>query len=1080
VLPSEGVGTVVVSASDLSALEISGASEKVTLTDTLPAGLEVLENSGGQPEITGVAGAFHRGGPVECSSAMVAGAAVVSCGFEGTLQPYELIEVRIRVRVGAGAVSGAPNRMSVSGGGAASLSVSQPVAIGSAATAFGVEQFEFTPETADGSPATQAGAHPFQLTTTVFLDSGAETEANGPVPPPALVKDLRLKLPPGLVANPTAFPECTAAQFGTARAGVGGCSTDSQIGVARVTFYDNTVGTEAVAAPLFNLVPGRGEPARFGFYAYIFPVVLDTSVRTGGDYGITVTTHNATEEPVLLAAQVTVWGDPGDPRHDDARGSDCLGIGRRPGACTSPEDSVDAPFLTMPTTCGNPLSEPLESSLSVDSWADPSLQTAPAVYRWHDSSGTPLALDGCDKLDFEPSVGVVPDLREASSPSGLSVDQHIPQEASVDPNLDSVAQSDVKDVTATLPEGVVLNPAGADGLEACSEGQVGFTGVERGGVERDLFTAGLPEPFCPDASKIGTVRIKTPILPNPLEGAIYLAAQDANPFSSLIAMYLVAEDPVSGVLLKVPGSVSLSPQTGRITATFEDIPQAPFEEAELHFFGGERAPLATPAHCGSYTTNLLFTPWSGGAPVNATSTFDVTSGPNGGPCPGAVLPFAPTLTAGTTSNQAGGFSPFTMTMSREDGQQSLKSVSLRMPPGLLGTLTGIPLCGESEADAGTCGAGSLVGETTISVGLGGDPFSVTGGKVYLTGPYEGAPFGLSIVNPAKAGPFDLENTSTNHPPCDCIVVRAKLELDRTTAAVIVTSDSSGPYAIPPSIEGIPLEIKHVNVTIDRAGGFTFNPTSCDPLQLTGTLGSIEGATASLAVPFQATNCAALKFTPKFTVSTSGKTSKANGAGLTVKVTRPSGPGSDQANFAKVKVDLPKQLPSRLTTLQKACTAAQFEANPAGCPAASVVGHVKVLTPLLPVPVEGPAYFVSHGGEAFPSLIFVLQGYGVTIDVVSSTFISKSGITSATLKAVPDVPFTSFELTFPEGPHSALAANLPTKAHGSFCGQKLTMPTAFVAQNGDEVHQSTAVGVIGCKSVKKTKKGHHEAKKRKHS
>jgi hypothetical protein len=296
-----------------------------------------------------------------------------------------------------------------------------------------------------------------------------------------------------------------------------------------------------------------------------------------------------------------------------------------------------------------------------------------------------------------------------------------------------------------------------------------------------------------------------------------------------------------------------------------------------------------------------------------------------------------------------------------------------------------------------------------------------------------------------------------------VVVRAKLAVDPHTAAVTVTSDQSGPYAIPPSIDGIPLQIKHVNVTIDRPGGFTFNPTNCDPSAITGTLSSIEGASSTLAVPFQATNCAVLKFAPKFAVSTSGKTSKANGASLTVKLTYPNAPQGTQANIAKVKVDLPKQLPSRLTTLQKACTNAQFEANPAGCPAASIVGHAKAITPILPVALQGPAYFVSHGGEAFPSLIIVLQGYGVTVDLIGTTFISKAGITSSTFKTVPDVPVGTFELNLPQNKYSALAAN------GNLCKSKLTMPTAFTAQNGTEIHKSTKIAVTGCPRTKKTTK-----------
>jgi hypothetical protein len=405
------------------------------------------------------------------------------------------------------------------------------------------------------------------------------------------------------------------------------------------------------------------------------------------------------------------------------------------------------------------------------------------------------------------------------------------------------------------------------------------------------------------------------------------------------------------------------------------------------------------------------------------------------------------------------------------------------------------------------------------VGVGGEPFTVSGGKFFITGPYNGtggctvgtsgcAPFGITFEVPAKAGPFDFAKTQHNHPPCDCVLVRGKIEVNPITAALTVTSDPPGtPDAIPTSLEGIPLEIQHVNAITTR-GEFQFNPTNCSKMEVTGTIHSSEGGTDTIGVPFQVTNCAALKFTPKFTVSTSGKTSKADGADLVTKVTEPSEPFGSQANISKVKVELPLQLPSRLTTLQKACTAAQFESNPAGCPPASFIGHAVVHTPLIPVPLEGPAIFVSHGNESFPSLTMVLQGYGVTIDLVGATFISKSGITSTTFKTVPDQPFSTFELTLPEGPYSALAANgnlcAPTttktvkkkvtvkvKGHRKTVTRKVTetkpvalqMPNEFVGQNGAVIKQTTTISVTGCpkavpaKKAKKKTRNHKGRKNR---
>jgi hypothetical protein len=551
-------------------------------------------------------------------------------------------------------------------------------------------------------------------------------------------------------------------------------------------------------------------------------------------------------------------------------------------------------------------------------------------------------------------------------------------------------------------------------------------------------------------------------LPNPLVGAAYVAAQTENPFGSLVALYLEVEDPVSGSLVKLAGEVKPDPVTGQLSSTFLSTPQLPFEDFKLHFFGGSRAPLGTPSTCGFYATTAVLQPWSGNPPAESSSTFGITSGPGGSPC-ASPLPFNPELAAGSVNIQAGAFTPFTTTMSRADGQQNLQGIQLHMPPGLSGLLSGVKLCGEAEANAGTCGPESLIGETTVSVGLGGNPFSVKGGRVYITGPHDGAPFGLSIVNPAKAGPYDLERGTS----CDCVVVRAKIEVEPDTAQLTITTDNSGPYKIPTIIQGIPLQIQHVNVIINREH-FTFNPTNCSKQTITGSLQSTGGASSALSVPFQVTNCAALNFAPKFSVSTSAHPSKAQGASLTARLAEPPGSMGSQANISKVKVELPLQLPSQLKTLQKACLDKVFNANPANCPPESIVGHAVVDTQLLPVPLAGPAYFVSHGGEEFPSLTMILQGYGVKIELVGSTLIRK-GITSTTFKTVPDTPFNTFELTLPQGKYAALAAYLPAGAKGSFCGQNLKMPSEFIAQNGMELHQNTAITVTGCSLTLMSKK-----------
>ena len=1014
-------GRIVLLASDLGDTSANGENTPIIISDKLPQGLKAVGISGA----AGEKGLFNAPlGYVKCELARL------SCEFAHYLPVYDSIEVTIPVVAEADVKTGEMTEASVTGGGGTNVTIKRPITVSDASTPFGVSWYEISPEEEGGALDTQAGSHPFQLTTSIFLNQ----ELNGKVAPKPVVmaKDLNFKLPPGLIGNPTPFVQCRLSQFSHEE-----CPQSSAIGVAKVFIKIFLFGEEVVlpvTASLYNLEPATGEPARFGFAAANTEVILDTAVRTGADYGVTVTVRNITELAEFLGSEVTFWGVPGDARHNKARGGTCLIAAENPNSsvtCPSFVENKPPPLLSLPTSCTGPL----QSSVEADSWEKEGEFSARA------NSEEMPALDGCNRLQFEPSITSTPDGQAGSTPTGLAVTVHVPQQVSLDG--EGLSEADVRNTTVALPEGVALNPAAADGLQACSVAQIG---LEEAGPSS-----------CPESSKVGLVKIKTPLLPNPLEGDAYLAAQDANPFGSLVALYVLAEDPVSGTRVKLAGEVVPNPVTGQLVTTFKNTPQLPFETFELHFFGGDRAPLATPSRCGAYTTTASVEPWTGGAPTDSSSTFDVISGPNGSGCANP-LPFAPLLTAGTTSIQAGGFSPFTMTMSRTDGNQNLQAIKLHMPPGLLGTLATVKLCGEPQADQGTCGPESLIGHTTVSVGVGGDPYSVTGGRVYITGPYQGAPYGLSIVNPAKAGPYDL-----GQGPCDCIVVRAKIEVDPLTAQLTITSDNSGPYKIPTMLDGIPLQIQHVNVSIDRPN-FTFNPTNCSPLAVTGNLSSSQGANANVSVPFQITNCAVLAFKPKLTARTSGKTSRKNGASLAVKLTYPAGPYD--ANIAKVKVDLPKQLPSRLTTLQKACTAATFEANPANCPPASIVGHATATTPVMPVPLTGPAYFVSHAGEEFPSLIIVLQGYGATVHLVGATYIDpKTSITSSTFKSIPDVPVGTFELTLPQGKYSALAAN------ANLCTAKLGMPTSFIGQNGAQIHTTTPIVATGCSkhAVKKSKK-----------
>ncbi len=508
----------------------------------------------------------------------------------------------------------------------------------------------------------------------------------------------------------------------------------------------------------------------------------------------------------------------------------------------------------------------------------------------------------------------------------------------------------------------------------------------------------------------------------------------------------------SGVTVKLEGSGSIGQGTGSLSATFKDNPQLPFEDLQLTLSGGPRAPLANPTVCGPARTSARLTPWSSPFTPEATpsSSFDVTGcGP---------AQFQPAVSVGTVDNQAGAFGPLTFTLTRSDSEQDLGQLTLRTPPGLLGLLSKVQPCEEPLAARGQCPAASQIGHVTVGAGAGSNPLYVPqAGKpqdpVYLTGSYHGAPFGLSIVVPAEAGPFNLGT----------VVVRSAISVDPHTSQVTVTSDP-----LPTIIDGVPLHVRTINVTIDKEG-FIFNPTNCQPLSVTGEIASAEGMSSALSSRFQAANCAVLGFHPHFKASTAGAASaKRNGASLRVSVTAAEGPPSNpsvasEANIKRVDVQLPKALPARLTTLQQACLAAQFEANPAGCPAASFVGSAVAHSPVLKSALTGPAILVSHGGAGFPDVVIVLQGEGVVLDLTGHTLITH-GITSSKFDSVPDAPISSFALNLPEGKHSALASSI-----GNLCGMHLTMPTTLEAQNGAVIKQSTKIAITGCAPVARSHK-----------
>lgn len=948
--------------------------------------------------------------------------------------------------------------------------------------------FEIAPGSFGFAPASdQAGGHANWMLSFDFAHEEDGATFND-------VRSIVNEFPTGFDASNTAVPKCTEAQLLASNpvAPLGelpDCPVASQIGqISLEIMVPGTPTPKLMTFPVYNMeVSNFGTTAEVGYRVVgLFTQISQVTVRPT-DEGLTAVTSNIPKVGEAHNIAVELWGVPAAAEHNAERGSICGINGERPPICRNefggPQEArvTAKPFLSNPTSCGS-----FEARTSAYSWEQPEdvsvagVQTAPIVE--------------CERVPFEPSLEAQPSTSSAESPTGLEVSLVTPQTWE---NPFTISTSYLKGTTVVLPEGMTANPSLAAGLGACSPEE----------YERESSSS-APGFGCPPESKIGSIKIETPLLEESIPGAVYIATPYDNPFpepkhsgGSLIALYIVAKDPQRGLLVKVAGKVTPDPVTGRLTATFEPqpgpngglgepgsqegLPQQSFSKFSLRFRAGATAPLVSPPVCGSYALQGELTPWSAPSVPRLVSSepFAIGHGTREGPCPsGGEPPFAPRVVSGTANNAAGSYSPFDLRIEREDGEQEITRFTTTLPPGLTGNLTGIPFCpdaaieaarqatGAQEEASPSCPAASEIGHTIVEAGVG-TVLVQTPGKVYLAGGYRGAPLSIVSITSAKVGPFDLGT----------VVVRFGLEINPLTAQVEVSGAHSDaiPHILPP---GIVVHVRNIHVYMDRAK-FISNPTNCEAMKITE---AISGAGAdpsnpadqqpvAVTAPFQAADCANLAFKPTLRASTSAKASRANGASLTVKLTYPKAPQGTQANIHAVKVSLPKRLPSRLSTLQKACLDRVFEANPAACPVESIVGHAKAITPILPVPLEGPAYFVSHGGAKFPELIIVLQGYGFIIDLHGETFISKTGITSSTFSAVPDEPVSSFELTLPQGQYSALAAN------GNLCKGKLLMPTTFTGQNNTQIHSNTIIHPTGCPikhHTHKKKKRHPKAHKKK--
>lgn len=895
---------------------------------------------------------------------------------------------------------------------------------------FAIESFEASPGDL------QAGGHPGALNERFRLSTAPENPWGAAFPSFAVVnaKDIVTNLPPGLIGDPLATPRCTQQELIHAT-----CSGAAQVGMLRIEGNRQQAPDVPHELPLYNMVPPMGVAGQLGA-PLPRPVNgdahVDAGLDTGSGYGIQAAALDTTAVEGLIAVDATIWGVPHDPSHDAERFCPAPGGGETTtslgGECPSDEELASdlKPFLRNPTSC----SVAHTATLKVDAWQAPG--------DFVDAASEMPQMEGCDQVPFEPGFSLAPTTTSAASPTGLHVDLHLPQPE----GATELGEADLRKAVVTLPEGIEINPAGADGLAGCSPAQIELDG-------------GKPAQ-CPDAAKVGTVEVATPLLEQPLKGGVYVATPYENPFGSLLALYIAVDDPRTGIVVKLAGQVEADPVTGQLTTSFDESPQLPFADFRLDFFEGPRAALKTPATCGTFTTSAVLTPWTApeGEDATRSSSFDVTSGPNGSACassPGEA-PNNPDLSAGTLTPQAGAYSPFVMRLTRADGSQEIEGLSVTLPPGLTGRLAGIPFCpdgdvqraatraGRAEAAQPSCPAASEVGTVTVGAGAGPNPLQVTG-NAYLAGPYRGAPLSLAIITPAVAGPFDL----------GAVVVRTALYVNPETAQIHAVA---GP--IPTILEGIPLDVRSIAVKLDRPG-FSRNPTNCEPMAIAATALSSLGQAATLGNRFQVGGCDALPFGPQLALSLKGRTKR--GAHPALKAVLTSAPG--EANIAAAQVTLPHSEFLEQGHIQTICTRTQFNeggGNGEKCPPDSVYGFARAQTPLLDHPLEGPVFLRSSSHE-LPDLVAALGGQ---INVVLDGRVDAvNGRIRNSFEVVPDAPVESFTLEMLGGAKSLLVNSndlcLKPKSH--------RVSVDFVGQNGKLSHGEPLLKAQCKKKAKKKRK-----------
>jgi uncharacterized repeat protein (TIGR01451 family) len=1031
----------VVELRNMGDIPADGSVSPITFTGTLPAGLTVSS-------------AFSNSFSLDCSS-VVAGGLTFSCSdtsgqYEPRLPSVVLVDVTVDPGVAEGTVL--TSQFAITGGDPADPSnptanIVDATTVSSVVPGFGVDAFDGQ-VTADaaGAAITQAGGHPYDVSTSIDFNTATNpAPAKGAMWPREPVRDVLVELPAGFVGNPTVAAQCTLPQLVGSGEGTdvkADCPSDSQVGVTFVhtlvlplPFISGGAGLGPV--PVYNMTPPPDAPARFGFNVAGTIVTLDASLRSGSDYGLTVEARNIPEGLAIAGTSLTFWGVPSDGSHDAQRSCPGSLAPWQSGASICPSGAARKAFLRLPTSCTAP-GVGLTTTARVDSWFHPGdFRTAsfdshlPPAYPLPSSEwGARTGTTGCDRVPFDPRLSAKPISASAGKPSAFTFDISLPQ--SDDPGTPSnpaIAQSDLKKAVVRLPLGVRVNPASAAGLGACSPTQIGLHSKA--------------DPSCPDSSKLGSVTIDTPLLDRPVEGSIYLAGPHDNPFDTLLAVYLVAKGP--GVLIKLPGKIEADQMTGQLTSTFDDNPQLPFENLHLAFKDGPRAALVNPRTCGPATTTADLTSWSGKT-VHLESTYAVSRDGRGALCAGPR--FLPRFSAGTESNGAGSSSSFLLRMTREDEDQGLSELKVKMPRGLTGKIASADLCTSAQVGADACPANSKIGDVTTGAGAGPDPFYITNGRAYLTGPYKGAPFGVAIVVPAVAGPFDLGK----------VTVRSALFVDKKTAEVSIVSDQ-----FPQILQGIPLDVRDVRVNVNKPN-FFLNPTSCAEKAITGTITSTEGAKANVSDRFQAAECASLVLKPKLGPKGGGRGHTRRGQTTPFSTTLRM-PTKGQTNLRFVRVTLPKTINARLTVINDACTRAEFESNVSKCTHAKA-GTAVASTPLLRDPLRGSVYFVKNG-HPIPDLFVALRGQ-VDFDLVGRISIPGGKRLATTFDSIPDVPVRSFSLRlFGDAKNGSVgaAANLCSKA-----SRRQKVEIDYIGQNGKVLQTAQPLKVAGCGKQKKPRHG----------